>query len=368
MKYEIVKYCSEFKSQIVELQTHLWSPNVSVNAAYLEWKYERNPYVDSPLIYVALCEGKVVGMRGMYGAKWQIGHPPQPFHALCAGDLVIAPEHQNRGLFTKIMRVALNDLAKLGYTYVFNLTSSPITRLGSLTMGWRSIGYLQTMRWKARHRIIWPSLKSYMSRLSFPSSAKKHRPFYFLDTNGVRRRGKTNPYVSVEQIPRPEAMAELVERIGNDGRIQHVRDQEYFAWRFNNPLSLYRFLFWEDTMVEGYLVLQTGLYEDKVKVNIVDCEAANPRIRVELLKAAIHLGNFDVLTIWSATLSDEAKILLQDTGFNYSDKTESIARYRPTILVRPVRDEMLRTDWVLVNRQLLDLTNWDLRMIYSEGF
>jgi len=70
MEYVIVKYGPEFKQQIVKLQTHLWSPDVALNTAYLEWKYERNPYMKTPFIHLALSAGQVVGMRGMYGAKW----------------------------------------------------------------------------------------------------------------------------------------------------------------------------------------------------------------------------------------------------------------------------------------------------------
>jgi hypothetical protein len=52
MEYEIVKYCPEFKQQVLKLQTHLWSPDVTVNSAYLEWKYERNPYMKTPFIHL----------------------------------------------------------------------------------------------------------------------------------------------------------------------------------------------------------------------------------------------------------------------------------------------------------------------------
>ena len=86
MNYEIVKYHPEFKRQVVELQRHLWGPDVALNAAYLEWKYERNPYLDGPHIYLALCGGLVVGMRGWFGCKWQIGYPSQTFPGLCGGD------------------------------------------------------------------------------------------------------------------------------------------------------------------------------------------------------------------------------------------------------------------------------------------
>jgi len=353
-KYEIVKYRPEFKSQIIELQTHLWSPDLAANTAYLEWKYEQNPYLDTPLIYLALYAGKVVGMRGMYGAKWEIGHPSQTLSVVCAGDSVTAPEHRKCGLYKRITRVALNDLANIGYSYVFSLSTGPVTLPSSLSMGWRSVGSLQMMIREARQRTI--------------SSSKEQHSFPYPDRNVTERRLEASPYVSLERTARAEAMAELVEQIGNDGRIRHARDQQYFAWRFKNPLSQYRFLYWEDSSLDGYLVLQTSVYRDRLKISIVDWEATNMQVRTDLLQTAIHLGNFNVLSIWSATLSDEIKILLQNTGFNPQKEVKSITKFRPTILVRPVRDEMLKTNWVIANRRLLDLESWDLRMIYSDGY
>jgi len=71
MEYEILKYRPEFKEHLLELQTHLWSPDLALNRAYFEWKYDHNPYINPPLIYIALYNGQVVGMRGLMGAAWQ---------------------------------------------------------------------------------------------------------------------------------------------------------------------------------------------------------------------------------------------------------------------------------------------------------
>ncbi|MGH7962490.1 MAG: GNAT family N-acetyltransferase [Candidatus Binatia bacterium] len=345
-EYEIITYTPEWKRQVVELQTHLWNPDVAVNATYLDWKYERNPYVQTPFIYLALHQGQVVGMGGFYGAQWQSSRPCHTWPGLCSGDLVITPDHRNRGIFTQLLRAALDDLAGRDSPYVFNLSASPVTRLGLLVMGWRSLGPLRMMRRKGA--------------LLSPAS-----PFRLLDRYKVRRR---HAQVSLTHSPRPQEMAEVVERIGNDGRIRQVRDHQYFAWRFQNPLSSYRFLFWEGTQVEGYLVLQEKRYKDKGQVNIVDWEATNPQVRADLLRAAVRWGNFAALTVWSATLSDEVKALLQDTGFNLVAEGRGITRDRRTLLMRPVRDDMLEADWVLTNLQLLDLANWDLRMIYSDSY
>ena len=376
MEYEVIKYRPEFKSQVVELQRHLWSPDPVLNAVYLEWKYERNPYQDTPLIYLALCAGKVVGMRGMCGAQWQLGHPDRTFLGLCACDLVIAPDHRNRGLFTKIMRAALNDLANHGTEYVFNLSASPITFVGSLAKGWRSIGSLQMVSRQAEQRLSFrrvrrfvarlPVLWRYAETLPFLYSAEERTPFCSLDRNSARPQREASPFVRVERHPQPEAMAELVKRIGSDGRIRQVRDQQYFSWRFQNPLSVYRFLFWEDSQLEGYLVLEKSVsrHADRARVNIMDWEATDKHVWADLLHAAIRLGDFEEMVTWSVSLHDVPKKLLQEMGFTTLE-TGRMTRYRPCVLVRPVRDEMLKADWVLFNCRLLDLANWDLRLLYS---
>jgi hypothetical protein len=302
----------------------------------------------------------------MIGAKWQIGIPGQTFLGLCVGDSVIAPEHRKSGLFTRITRIALNDLDKMGYTYVFNLSASPVTLHASLAMGWRSVGDLQRMYWKAGQGTNSSRMLSYAAKFSMLFSAKKRNPFHFLHNNAMKRGHKISPYVSVEQTPRSKAMAELVRRTVTDGRIRQSRDQEYFDWRFNNPLSHYRFLFWEESRLEGYLVLQTRVNDEALSVSIVDWEADNLQVQSDLLEAVLVLGNFDVLSIWTATLPDVVKMLLKKNGFNMSE-VKSIAQYRPTVLVRRVQDDMLETDWTIDNRRLLDLSNWDLRMIYSDG-
>ncbi len=386
-KYEIVTYRSEFKSQLAGLQTHLWGPDLDLNAAYLEWKYEQNPYLEVPLIAVALCGGQVVGMIGMFGAKWQLGRPRQRLPVPCSADLVVHPDHRNRGLFTKLMMTAMNDLANRGYTHVFSLSANRGAYLGFLMRGWRSVGPLGASHWPARRGALSGRMRRVARRLPWLASAyrwmrrvvrrprlfapaKRRGPFDALDSNGARTRSYVGRHVSVEQRPRPKAMAELVARIGGDGRIRHVRDWQYFAWRFENPLSLYRFLFWEGTKLEGYLVLQTSAYAgESAWVNIVDWEATDSQVGADLLQAAIHWGDFDDLNIWSGTLSDEAKKLLRNAGFKVLDETKWKTRdvTRPTVLVRPIHQEMLEADWVLADLQLLDLANWDLRGIYSDG-
>ena len=147
-------------------------------------------------------------------------------------------------------------------------------------------------------------------------------------------------------------MAELVERIGSDGRIRHVRGAEYFRWRFANPTCRYRFLYWSDGgRLDGYLVLQTSILSFKFGVNIVEWEATLPSVREALLRAAVERGHFHDLRVWSSCLSEDSRALLRKLGFRRVGEAQGAAERR--LMIRPVRKEMLEKDWILAGRRLL---------------
>ena len=375
--YEIVCYEPALKGQVIELQSHLWSPSVALNKAYFEWKYERNPYVDAPLIYLAMHNGRAVGMRGFFGIQWEGGIPTQRSIALYADDLVIAPAHRNRGLIPRIMAAAFKDLAKRGYQYAFNLSAGPITLLSSLSTGWRSVGSMQPMcqrSWRvalrsSRDRLItrFPTLSRGINGPLHRPSQRRQRSFADRDTEEFRRTDLHSPSILFEPVPRCSAMAELVERIGGCGRIRHVRDREYFEWRFQNPLSQYRFLFCAKTRLEGYLVLQeyTSAYADREVVNIVDWEATSVAVQRELLQAAVSLTADRRLMIWSVSLPRQATAVLDEKGFKLERTPESATQQRRALLVRSIRDEGPDGNWLFAGQPLLDMKSWDLRMLYS---
>jgi hypothetical protein len=237
----------------------------------------------------------------------------------------------------------LEDLAAQGYPYVFSLSAGSVTYLGLLAMGWRSVGPTEIMQRRS-------------------DSVAAEKSFRLLDGNGLNR-GDRWPHVSLSTSAQPDAMAELTERIGGDDRIRHVRDRNYFSWRFRNPLSEYRFLFWEADRLEGYLVLRRSVSREKPAINVADWEAADARVWADLLGAAVQWGHFQYLTIWSSGLSQDAKHALRENGFGPVPPH----RYSPTVLIRPTNDGLLESDWDCAGLRLLDARNWDLRMIDSDG-
>jgi len=327
-EYEIVKYSPEFRDQVIEIQKYLWGPESKINSAYFDWKYERNPYVKDPLLHLALHDGKVVGMRGLFGSRWQIGEPAYIWNGLCAGDTVVTPEYRKRGLVLEIVKTAAKYAADLGHDYLFNLTNSQAIYAASTKMGWREIGKLQALC------------------LRNPAALQLQLP----------------DHISFATSPRPEAMAELVERAGPNWRLRHVRDQTYFAWRFQNPRSHYGFVFWEGARLEGYLVLQRSIQNANGVANIVDWEATGEDIESDLIDAVVAHGDADELVMWSAALPDRMRSVLQRKGFSLW-----VDPQRAAVLVSPTRNGMRDEEWRIAGYDLLDSRNWDLRMIYSDG-
>jgi hypothetical protein len=367
---EIVRQRPEHKAAIAELQTALWSPDPALNLRYLEWKYEHNPWAVEPRVYLAIRSGRVIGMRGFFESRWEVGVPARVVSIPLADDLTVRADERNTGLVTRIMRAALTDLAASGVEYTFSLSAGMVTAFGSLVQGWKSpLRYellsrsdpasdrcARLRRRAERTRLLWRFAGSPL--LLAPA---ERRPFARLDARARELSG-----FQLERQPRCQGMAQLVAELGHDGRLRHVRSAEYLAWRFADPLREYRFLHAPASgRLDGYLVLskRVGSGRGVGRVVVSDLEARSEEIRTALLDAAIGAGGFPELAVWAATLRPAEKVLLAQRGFGPADPV-SAARGWPCALVRSTR-ERAAGEWSLAERPLLDPRSWDLRMLYS---
>ena len=306
------------------------------------------PNQESPLIYLVLRAGEVVGMRGMHGARWQVGGAAGTVDVVCAGDMVVVPAHQNRGLFRQINEAAMHDLAALGHRFVFNFSAAPVTFLRSLRSGWRLVGAYRTVA----------------------------RPPGKLATRHVDRLRRAEPKIAREAAARAAAMANLNRRLdgppGQRGRIGHVRDSDYYAWRFSNPLSTYSFLYsglqTGGAELDGYMVLQRSRLAQGGRINILDWVALRPDTLRDLLIVAIADNHASAMGTWSATLSAERIDILADFAFRHFDESQGVNHYQPGVLVAATGGDEAGHAWALGGTPLLDIANWDLRMVYSDGF
>jgi GNAT superfamily N-acetyltransferase len=366
MSYRFVRYHPKYQEGVVQLQTALWSPDLATNANYLTWKYEQNPYLDEPLIYLALYKERVVGMRGLCGARWEIGHTGQSVSMPCAGDTTTDPEHRGRGLARQILQLTQTDTALAVFPYMLGLSAAAPVYFCALSEGWRLIGPYGTMLHPTPlSTMVKPGrLKNVAQRLRRHSSIEK----LFSTITQLWHPHVTLGHIQVSTEPRPADMASLVERTEKLDKIRHVRDQRYYAWRFRSPLSSYRFFYWQKNTLDGFLVLQKSILSATGPTHIVEWEATNREVLTELLQAAVHDVGFGSMETWAATLSDEMLKVFCAYGFTKIESHLPEGAYRPSILGRCLNAALLDKEWRLAGRLLTDLDNWDLRMVYSDQY
>jgi len=368
--YEVRGYRPGDRTQVLELQRHLWGSDLALNDAYFSWKYEQNPYAPHVRISLVVQGERVVGMRGFFGSRWEAGEPRGEVPIWCPDDLVIAPDHRDRGLFTAIMKHMFDDLSARHSGFALNTGGGELTVLGSLTMGWKSIGslglrgrssrrYKRSYRWRQRlgqMRLLW--------RLAGAGFLNPRSRFDRLDRSSSS--GLRHGTIRVARDPDVNAMAALVEDLEYDGRVRHVRDAQYFAWRFRNPLREYRFLYAGGPRLTGYLVLHRSVSDRDATapIHLADWEASSTEVAENLLDAALEGGEFPGLVAWNAGVPARARALLESKGFEPLQGKRA-ARGTYCGLVRPLRSDIPVGQWNLAGRNLLDPESWDLRMLYS---
>lgn len=378
MNFEILRYSCDFKDhidQIARLKTINWGLDFDVFRSYAKWNYLDRPHSNLPLIYFVRVGEEIVAMRGAYETTWQLKSSPDRFCALCSADLLILEEYRNKGIYKEFASFVMGDLCKMGVQYFLSFNASPLNTMISLSTGWKSIGKIKTMK------------KQFLSNRSRAISAAKHlagpRAIKFLKKAGLnlilKRRRKDGPQrndliyhrartqlssrIRLENSPRPLEMARLVESTLPKDKITLVRDESFFAWRYNNPLSKYRFLYWYDDGLKGYLVLQSHLYsiESIGTYNILELEASNPSIKIELLNSAISIINEGSISVWTNMLDQDSYDFLTSKGFTEGNAEKSVNNPPRIMLIRPIGKHDDKFEFQGLN--LLDSDNWDFKMI-----
>lgn len=367
---ELVPYDPEYKAEIAGLLKLLLSPDVAANRRYLEWKYEENPYFPEPGLHLVRASGRIVGMRGVYGTCWEAGDR-SPIVLPYPDDHVVAEDHRGSGVATLLMRAVLDDAAARGHPFMVNLSAGLVTALASLAAGWKRVGAAEPVtrvappsglaRWTARLGRHSERIKRFMAGRGWGTSSAD--AFVRLDRIGEGD-GDGGTY-SVASHPRVLEMAALVDRLGHDGRIRHVRDAAFLNWRYRHPLHEYRFLYHDRAgQSTGYLVLRRYRSARHVRgrADIVDWEAGDEQVAAGLLARAIEWGSFSDLRSWTVTLPEARTRLLAESGFVVGEEDRR-NRGTPGILVRATGDA--DSDWILSDRPLLDAAQWDVRQIFS---
>jgi len=362
--YKIERFHPGLLRGVAELRRSLFGKTLRANTAYFAWMYDQNPYIKEPPLFVALHSGVPVGMRGTLGTRWTCGSFCREHTLPSFTDTGIDPRHRDRGLYAELTSLALEEYEARGYSHVLNVppTSENFLAATLSTGDFRSVGGHEPLVRKDprpgtdRAERAARALYRRIPENTIVDRAWETWTKYHLGLGGSAvREARTGGFtISVDARPRPDDMAGLAARLNVDERIRHVRDSQYFVWRYRNPLAYHRFVYAErEADLAGYAVLQcsTSLRQ----VDIADLEAVDGDVR-DVLLDTITTEQFGNLRIWSSTLARDLVSTLENYGFRRPVEQE---RYADRFILRPLAAGDDR--WLIEGVDLRRLANWDLR-------
>lgn len=228
------KYSPEYKQQVLDLESSLWHFDDEKKLMYFNWKYEDNPYTDSPEAYIALDGDRVVAFRGYFVNQCRIDK--YVFNIAGAGDTVTNPNYRRLGLFHKLNVLSYEAMQNSGkFPICFSSSSGGKTLNSNLALGMK------------------------------PMCSRKH--YFRLNLKGIVSSlfNKKENIIETEQYQNNQKFVLSLTCRSHDMAsvpfeykyISHIHDETYYNYRYRNPLAKYVFLYMYDArnQLKAYIVL-----------------------------------------------------------------------------------------------------------------
>ncbi len=335
-----VKYSPVYKEAALELMGHLWSHLSKEDQKQLfEWRYEQNPYADSPHIYLAITGKAVVAFRAFV---------MQPFFHAKTGrlttftpaDTIVHPKYRGKGLFKALNSFFLKDISNdlTGETFIFNLSSNEESTPVNIRQGWQATNGLKrfALKFSLPNCVI---TKFFGHRKKEPGQAFSKE--YIIETG---------------HAPRPDEMALCAEKHRNPDTFSHTRDKKYFQWRYALKTNNYIFAYlWQNEELLAYLVIEKRYDSQYLLLEYVYRDA---RILKKAINLAMKKQCIPFLRTWALSYHDSK--LLRKCGFMPAPVKlwNMLGKKRLPVLVRPMKELAASHDFFLKDIDTRDINNW----------
>jgi hypothetical protein len=372
---EIARFASEHVMEAAEVTKNAFGGTVGLHAAYLDWKYVRNPYISEPLLYVALHRGRVVATRGFYGTCWTAGRVGPRYVLPAASDTAILTEYRDRGLDRELNDVAFGDARGRGYTHVVNLSANPQAMVSAMvSFGWKAVVSQNVLEVAATTRAPAPArtrlqpanVRSLSGRLRARLAFRSGRVPRALAELDNKRSSDALARAGIRVTRDAAELATIAARSHVGSRLGLAWDEEFCSWRFVKPGADYRFLLVDDDSGFGFLVLGASL--GRAGVSILGWEASSAEVAARLLDGTLSHRRSEVLDTWSGPLSRDEVALLTSRGFTPVEYASVLERRRKALLVRPLASGSDEARWELDGRRLDDPAVWRVSAAGSDAY
>ncbi len=333
-EFTFKKYSPEYKEQVIELLGNLWDFNDDMKLKYFKWKYEDNPYTDGVEGYIALDGNKVIAYRGCMVEPIFINGSTHLVALM--GDMVTHPNYRRMGLFQNTTKYCINELEK-NPKFLFCISSSS----GGPTSG----GHLKLG--------------------GIPMSERKH--LFRINLNGILAKICGKPKIfSKRIIEKNEIKIVITDEKDIEGMISipynstkysHIRNREFYNWRFGNPRANYVFAYlYKNNIMEAYIAFKDI---GNARYDIIDFnQSINGGIN-ELLNAFSKATHPTYISLWTVgknniIYNNYRKFGLVNLGCLYRFKRFQ----KPPFLIYKLKPNMSTHD--------MAANSWDLYKIISD--
>ncbi len=245
-------------------------------ASFFTWKHKENPFGTSPG-WVAVDGGNIVGFRTFL--RWELEGPDGVVRAVRAVDTATHPDHQRRGIFSRLTRRALDELTAEGVGLVFN-TPNDRSGPGYLKLGWVGLGRITVA-----------------ARPTAPSSLLR-----LIGARGAAERWSMPVDAGLDPtgIMSDPALGDLLASQPTVTGLRTRRTPGFLAWRYGFHPLRYRLVLAGGDIGDGFAVFRVRRRGRAVEASVTDVlvPGADPKLRRTALRRVASIPGVDhVLTL-----------------------------------------------------------------------
>jgi GNAT superfamily N-acetyltransferase len=349
--YTVRPYDHEDRADVLALHETVFDGG---DPEWFAWKYETNPYVDEPAIFVAEHGGTIVGARPYLAFRMRAGDDTHL--GLQTGDTMVHPDHRRQGLFTRMTAASFERYADGEPAFQFSMPNA-VSRPGYLRLGSEVVDELSTY-YRVQDPAAFAGDRSRLARVAAPPV----RGYLAARDALADPPGEVTVVRHVE--PPAATLAALYRRRPPEGIHAH-RDERFYDYRLGNPD-------WE------YTAYTARLGETPVAGVVTGNRTVNGRTVTNVAEVVPLVGDDQrdrglaaLLARVVADSADSAVIAvrgsvipsatLRGLGFHSDRRLPLSAVASPTVLITspfPVDG-----DWRVAGRDLREPRNWRLTFL-----
>lgn len=227
-EYEIRRFKAGDREEYLDLYETVFGNCPS--ESWFDWKFAQNPYIDHVPIILAEYDKQIIGARSFLALSLQA--EDEQVTAFQACDTMVHPEHQRKGLFTRMTELAISHYEPRKPALSFNFPNQK-TLAGNQKLGWK---HVQNVPVYYRYQNLKPYLDTVPDVLGRALSASL-QGYQSLREYLCAPQNEKITITRYNTVPAPQ-LAALARRNRPD-RFHIRRSKQFYDWRYSRPDRTY---------------------------------------------------------------------------------------------------------------------------------